>query len=166
MDNPLKIFEIPIDQSKSVFTMPAPICAKEKVFYRQDLKKLKIDRIVCLLSPMEIKVHGLEGAEKAYKEFGIAYLNFPITDFGTPRDQASFLQLVKDLKAQIILGENLCIHCKAGIGRSSLLAAAILLSFGHNKKQVFDYISKHRKEKVPDKQSQIDWLMENASNFE
>lgn len=50
-----------------------------------------------------------------------------------------------------------------GIGRASLVVAAILLKFEFKSDEVFDIIGKYRKLKVPNTEEQRNWLtsMEN-----
>ena len=60
---------------------------------------------------------------------GLDWRDFPITDRAVPEpDQAAaFQQLLADLSAMLDEGARLAIHCRAGLGRSGLLAAALLV---------------------------------------
>lgn len=159
MTKALEIYKIPIDKKKYLFTMPAPIKGAKNRFYATELLERDVALVVSLLSPEEISIHGLKNQEETYRKVGLDYLNFPITDFSTPTDKDSFVSLVQELSTKIEAGKNIVIHCKAGVGRSSLLAGAILIYFGYDVKKVFEYIAKYRGVKVPDKQSQVKWLI-------
>ena len=60
---------------------------------------------------------------------GLDWRDFPITDRAVPEpDQAAaFQQLLADLSGMLDEGARLAIHCRAGLGRSGLLAAALLV---------------------------------------
>ena len=65
------------------------------------------------------------------------------------------------LLKQIDAGANLLVHCHAGIGRSGLLAAGILLHCNLNPQQAFAHVSKMRGVRVPETPEQEDWLINN-----
>ena len=50
------------------------------------------------------------------------------------------------------------IHCLAGIGRSPLLAACVLLKLGVSEERVFPILSQARGAQVPDTSVQVKWL--------
>src|SRR5262249_25284547 len=50
------------------------------------------------------------------------------------------------------------IHCRAGIGRSGLVGAAVLLHCGFTVREAFAAISKARGVQVPDTAEQSEWL--------
>jgi protein-tyrosine phosphatase len=50
------------------------------------------------------------------------------------------------------------VHCRAGIGRSSLIAACVLVLLGLAPAMAFDRIGKARGLKVPDTEGQRDWV--------
>ncbi|MEQ9209713.1 MAG: hypothetical protein RLN96_07720, partial [Pseudomonadales bacterium] len=54
------------------------------------------------------------------------------------------------------------LHCWAGIGRSGLLAATILVRMGHDSETVFDLVSKARGESIPETQEQEHWFNNEA----
>ena len=58
-------------------------------------------------------------------------------------------------------GQNTVIHCRAGIGRTGLLAAGVLLRAGFEVDEAFARISDRRGVDVPDTEEQRDWLKEN-----
>ena len=52
-----------------------------------------------------------------------------------------------------------------GIGRASILAAAIMINLGFEGKDVFDIIGKYRELKVPDTEEQRDWILSIEENL-
>ncbi len=69
------------------------------------------------------------------------------------------------MSLEIKKGHSLVVHCRMGIGRSSLIAASILLKMGNqsNVKDIIDKISIIRGLQVPDTEAQISWLKKNRA---
>jgi protein-tyrosine phosphatase len=63
---------------------------------------------------------------------GITLLRFPLADMGIPEPQAagSFAALIRGITARLQAGSSVVVHCRAGKGRSGLVAAAVLAAFG------------------------------------
>jgi protein-tyrosine phosphatase len=161
----MKSFKIPISKEEFLYTMPAPTTPDHKHCNRALLQLLKVNVVISLLSQDDVADLELHHESKIYKEVGIGFIHFPIGDFGVPQNEDKFIALVQALSTQIDLGQILAIHCRAGIGRSSLLAAAILIHRGFEPKDVFEHISEHRQTKVPDKRSQAEWLLALSPNL-
>ena len=90
-----------------------------------------ITQVVCLTSAEEIA-----GKAPAYaralqrNDLPWRQRMFPIVDYGVPSDRASFLQLVNNIAADLRNGENILLHCAAGIGRTGTLASCVLAALG------------------------------------
>jgi len=63
-------------------------------------------------------------------------------------------------------GENTVIHCRAGIGRTGLLAASVLVKHGHSPNDAFRIVSKARGVDVPDTRDQSDWVISNQKSLQ
>jgi protein-tyrosine phosphatase len=61
---------------------------------------------------------------------GINISGFPIADFSVPVDIERFHTLVEEVVRRLRSGQCVIIHCRAGIGRSGLFAAALLTTLG------------------------------------
>jgi protein-tyrosine phosphatase len=66
--------------------------------------------------------------------------------------------LIDHLADCVALGKAVAIHCRAGIGRSALIAACILGRGGADANQAFAKISASRGVVVPDTDAQRDWV--------
>lgn len=123
------------------------------------LKKKKVDCVVSLLEKSEVWELGLQNEALLCKKQGIEYLNFPIKDVSTPDNKNEFIRLAVGLANRIQQNQRLIIHCRMGIGRTSVLTAAIMIKFGYEAKNIFEIIGEYRKLNVPDTQDQKDWLL-------
>lgn len=120
-----------------------------------------IKRLVSLLEPQEIRELGLAKAAELCAANQIEYLHFPIKDRGIPSSPQKLIELTEDIYRQILLGKNTVVHCRAGIGRTGLLAASVLVKHGHSPEQAFELASKARGVSMPDTQEQYNWVVQN-----
>lgn len=63
---------------------------------------------------------------KICREAGVQWRNFPVADFGIPEDIDSFMMLVTECIRSFEGGIPVCVHCRAGIGRTGLTLACIV----------------------------------------
>jgi protein-tyrosine phosphatase len=128
---------------------------------RVDVEEMKaegIDVLVSLLKPEEAAELGLADEAGACERVGIEFVSLPVPDRGLPEDAQKFIAVAEDLRARIEAGRSIGIHCRAGIGRSSLLAAAILVLSGSSPGDAWTKITKARGLPVPDTAEQRRWL--------
>jgi len=121
-------------------------------------RKQGIDVVVSLLTPSENDELKLQDEASLSKGRGIRFLSLPIEDRGTPSSSAKVEQLVSDLSSWIQQGKNVAVHCRPGIGRSSLISAALLICSGDEVEQALQAISKARGLEVPETVEQRGWL--------
>ena len=128
---------------------------------RVDVEEMKaegIDVLVSLLEPAEAAELGLAEEERCCAEVGIEFVSVPVPDRGVPEHGQEFRAVAERLLAQVIAGRTVGIHCRAGIGRSSLLAAAILVLSGVSPDDAWTNVAKARGVPVPDTDEQRRWL--------
>lgn len=117
--------------------------------------------IVSLLEPKEAVEIGL-GEEKALCErHSMEFVSYPISDRGLPSSVFGFAALTHSLYESIARGNNTVIHCRAGIGRTGIVAAGILLHAAFAAESAFDHITKARGMAVPDTEEQRQWIISN-----
>jgi protein-tyrosine phosphatase len=125
-----------------------------------DIKRLSSEGIgvlVSMLTPEESVELGLSDEGKFCDQFGISFSNLPIADRSVPNEfeiGAPLDTLVK----QVQLGKGVGFHCRAGIGRSSMLAALVLGRLGWTTDAAFRAISEPRGCPVPDTLEQEQWV--------
>ncbi|MGA8505102.1 MAG: hypothetical protein WB762_05790, partial [Candidatus Sulfotelmatobacter sp.] len=110
-----------------------------------------------MLTPEESVELGLSDEGKFCDQFGISFSNLPIADRSVPNEfeiGAPLDTLVK----QVQLGKGVGFHCRAGIGRSSMLAALVLGRLGWTADAAFRAVSDARGCQVPDTLEQKRWV--------
>lgn len=88
----------------------------------------------------------------------IEFVSFPISDRGLPDDSDAFGELAAELAAQLLAGRSVGIHCRIGIGRSPLLAIAVLMVLGVPATDAIPRASAARGRPVPETAEQLEWI--------
>jgi protein-tyrosine phosphatase len=121
-------------------------------------ERLGVQTVVSLLEPSEVSELDLVKEESLCLAANLQFISFPIPDRGVPSNSAMFSNLLTTLKTQIQSGRSVAIHCRAGIGRSGLLGACVLNSFGVEPTSAFQMLGRARGVSVPDTDAQIAWV--------
>jgi protein-tyrosine phosphatase len=82
----------------------------------------------------------------------------PIPDRGVPPDQEAARHLLAALRDHLAAGRAVAVHCRIGIGRSSLIAAALLVVHGVPAAEAWMRVEAARGCPVPDTAAQMEWV--------
>ncbi len=127
----------------------------------EDLRRIRAagaDTLVSLLEAEEVRELELGQESEAAAEQGLRFVSFPIADRQVPRSEADFRAFVEPLSRHVADGGCVAIHCRAGIGRSSLTAIAILAFLGLPTAEGFELAASARGFSVPDTPEQAAWV--------
>lgn len=91
-------------------------------YVASDLRDLRGSGVRCLVSVQ--RMPGTFGELCA--EQGLAWEHFPIEDFGTPSDREGFEKLVERIVKRLESDTPVCVHCRAGIGRTGVVLACVV----------------------------------------
>jgi predicted protein tyrosine phosphatase len=101
-----------------------------------DLDRLRhhhcADVLVSLIEDHECDLLGIPDLRGRARDAGLEVRHFPITDDSVPppwRDDA-FAQLVAGIRRSLDDGRRVVLHCRGGVGRSGLVAAAVATTYG------------------------------------
>ncbi len=121
-------------------------------------KKDGIHFVVSLLEPPEIVELNL--AQEAYlcQKFSLTFLSHPFPHRGVPASAPDTAALCQTLKSHRQNRKAVAIHCRPVMGRSAVIAACVLKTFGVEAKRAFDLVASARGFMVPDTQEQRDWV--------
>lgn len=122
------------------------------------LRSQGVDVIASMLTPREVDELDLSAEEATCRSLGIQFLSFPINDRSVPGCTPSALDFVRSLSDLRSNGKAITIHCRAGIGRSSMIAAAVLAVDGATPTAVWRMIYRARGCAVPDTVEQVAWV--------
>lgn len=127
-------------------------------------KDAGLDMVVSLLTPEEATELGLQEEKILSHKEGVELRSFPIPDYGVPASRVDFSRFLNGVDQALASGKNVGIHCRQGIGRSSLAIAALLVSAGESPDEAFRRITKARGREVPDTDEQRRWVAQLAAS--
>lgn len=93
---------------------------------------------------------GLRAEEDCCRSCGIEFLSFPVEDRSVPASLNAFDTLLNSLNNDLGKGKRVAVHCRAGIGRSAIIVACLLMRNGFSADVAFRAIAKARGIPVPD----------------
>jgi protein-tyrosine phosphatase len=117
-----------------------------------------VDVVVSLLADDEITELDLQHEPTLCDDIGLTFISYPIADRNVPTSLDDFFAFTQQLHDYLCHDRAVAIHCRMGIGRSSLVAACLLVKSGLSATDAFDSISQDRGIDVPDTNAQIEWV--------
>ena len=122
-----------------------------------------LDEVVSLLESQEVRELELKTEASLCAEHGIAFRSYPIADRGVPSSKRQAYEFIDQLHRSLLAGNAMAIHCRAGIGRTGLLAGCLLHLVGVPRSDVLHVLSRARGVTVPDTIEQVKWVESFAS---
>jgi protein tyrosine phosphatase (PTP) superfamily phosphohydrolase (DUF442 family) len=122
-----------------------------------DLATAGVDVLVSLLSDAEVIELDLRAEAEAARAAGIEFYRLPTPDRTVP-DRAAALAMGRLLAHKLNDGLSVALHCRHGIGRSSTLAAVVLVLKGIDSQDTWTRICAARGLPVPDTSAQREFI--------
>jgi protein-tyrosine phosphatase len=117
-----------------------------------------VDIVVSLVEDVEMP--GLLAAERDLcRELDLEFIWFPVRDKTAPPSSDAVFELATRLAKEMSAGKSAAIHCRAGIGRSAVLAACVLVCLGIEAAVALDMIAEARGAEVPETEGQRQWVL-------
>jgi protein-tyrosine phosphatase len=113
-------------------------------------KAAGIDVVVSSLTAEESTEFALGDEASTCNAHGIRFLSYAISDRSVPDSRQEAAQLLSRLAEFLTSGQNVAIHCRQGIGRSGLIAGALLVLGGATFREAVATISRNRGCEVPE----------------
>jgi protein-tyrosine phosphatase len=123
-------------------------------------RRAGVDAVVSLLTPQENKDLELVAESHLTQALGIRFVSLPVEDRGIPPSWDQALQSVSKAADLLHQGRNVAVHCRQGIGRSGMIAAALLIKDGSTPDDALRRISDVRGLPVPETPEQLEWVRE------
>ena len=123
----------------------------------RQLQAQGVSLLVSLLPEAEARMLGLEREAEVCRRIGLGFLGHPVVDYGLP-EPAAFDPIIAALARHVQEGGFVAVHCRAGIGRSGLTAAAVLIAAGFTAQAAVSHVSAARGVSVPETEAQRAFL--------
>ena len=163
MTNQVEVYRLDSIGKGRLAMMAHPASAGNAAATIAEIAALNFHQVVSLLEPAEAEVLGLAQEAELVTAQSMKFVSFAIPDMGLPACSEDFMRLAQLLFTEIEAGTNTLIHCRGGIGRSGLLAAAVLLIGGRSIQAAFAQVSRIRGMPVPETPQQAAWLQTNLA---
>ncbi len=108
-----------------------------------------------MLTPEEQLELGLAEEAELCERVGLTFRSYPVNDRETPESTSGFRAFVELLRADLKAGRAVASHCRASIGRASVVLACVLSDEGTSVAEVFARLSTGRGAMVPDTPEQV-----------
>ena len=154
-----RFYEVELIGSGFLAVMAKPVAGEWVHEEFSQLAAAGIKNVVSLLEPSEAYEVGLANEGSFCRKQGIEFVSYPIPDRGLPPSVVGFAKFTRGLYGEIAGGKSTVVHCRAGIGRTAIMAAGVLLHAAFNPKDAFARISMVRGVKVPDTDEQYNWVV-------
>ncbi len=128
-------------------------------------KKSGVDVVVSLIEDDEAEELGLARQQETCADAGIELIRCPVPDHGIPEDREAILVAVDQVMAHLAGGRTVAAHCFAGIGRSPLFVASVLVRHGLDAGTAWDRITAARGHPLPDTDAQWQWVADLAAHI-
>ena len=152
-----EMYEIPCPVGR-LATMPRPRDGEWLKGEIASLKNCGVTDLVSMLTMSEEVEIGLLFEPNFCDDAGIRFHRYSLPDRTVPI-QPAFNDFITMLLPVLKEGGFIAVHCRAGIGRSTVVAAALLIGLGLTAKEALERIGEARGFDVPDTQEQLDFIL-------
>jgi protein-tyrosine phosphatase len=152
------VYWIAVDAAGRLGTMARP---RGGEWLADDLAALRdagVDTLVTLLTEPERDELELAELPGCCRACGLEWKTLPIPDLDVPPLNAATVAFVAHIAEGLRAGRQIVIHCRQGIGRSSLIAASALAMLDVAPSHAFEQIGAARGRPVPDTDAQRAWV--------
>lgn len=122
-----------------------------------DWRAAGVDEVISTLTDPETRELDLTGERDECNRLGILFDSLPIDDRAVP-DVSAAVEKFHRWQGELASGRSLAVHCRQGIGRSSLVAASLLTLAGRSAGDSWLLVERARGRAVPDTPEQKRWI--------
>lgn len=108
------------------------MCPLPRPFELDELKFWRARALVTLVELRELAFFGAKDIGRQAEKLGMSWHHLPVPDMGVPDETFEVLWSVAGPELHKILrgGGRIAVHCRAGLGRSGMIAARLLVEMG------------------------------------
>jgi protein-tyrosine phosphatase len=133
--------------------MPRPLGGAALPVELSALRDAGFDILVSALTAHDQEELHLNDEAALAASAGLSFVAFPIRDFGVP-DRDALVDLARSIGYHLRRGRSVVVHCMGGVGRSGLIASAVLIDLGASAEEAIEAVSRSRGRRVPETRAQ------------
>jgi protein-tyrosine phosphatase len=154
-----KIFSVAVNGDIKLGVMARPSGGHRLQDEIRSIRDQGFSVLVSLLTDAEQRELELEAEGELCEELDLIFGRLPIEDMRVPALDEQTIAVLAKLREFRSAGNSIAIHCRAGIGRSPMIAACVMLSRSCNVTSAFHQLSAARGMKVPETPEQREWAV-------
>jgi len=155
----LKIFSVACERDTKIAVMARPSGGG---LLREDIRSIRdqgFSVVVSLLTDAEERELKLGEEARICKEMELIFERLSVPDLRVPALADGSVEFLAKLRKLHAAGKSIVVHCRAGIGRSPMIAACLMLSAKCNVHSAFRQLSSARGFTVPETPEQREWAL-------
>jgi len=119
----------------------------------EEISQWGANGILCLVEPHELVLNKVEALPSSAQNAGIWWKHLPIIDMDIPNQAFEDVWAVEGerIRHALRIGERVAIHCYAGLGRTGMIAARILVEFGVDPEQAIKRVRRENRRRIQNK---------------
>jgi protein-tyrosine phosphatase len=114
--------------------------------------------LVCLLEDHELVSLNIATLASEAERRSIRVVRLPIRDGGIPSKVEQLLALVTTIRTEAAGGSHVVIHCRAGLGRTGVVAGCALIAEGKSAQEAIEILHRVRSPRSPETLEQEEFL--------
>lgn len=130
----------------------SPPSGNKRVFQAdlEEIERWGATGVVCLVEPYELVLNKVEGLKASVENLGMWWSHLPIVDMDIPDQQFENVWAVEGerIRHALRIGERVILHCYAGLGRTGMIAARILVEFGVEPEQAIRQVRRDDRRRI------------------
>ncbi len=129
----MNLYTLPVGQGVLALS-PIPGGQGDYVSDVQLIKAWAPAIVVSLVTEQELVAAGAAGLWQDLAGVGARWEHLPISDFGVPDDafEEAWPDMSQDIKAALMEGARVLVHCRGGCGRSGMIALRVMIDLGES----------------------------------
>ena len=116
-----------------------------------------VTTVVSTMTESEAARYHLTEEWRECRAAGLEFFWWPIPEHGVPNDTDA-VEFLPTLRDRLLAGQHVVIHCRLALGRSPMVAAALLTELGVAPEVAWHAVSAARGRRVPTRASQRAWV--------
>ena len=116
----------------------------------QEINEWGANGVVCFLEAHELAILRIEELPERVQEAGMWWRLLPIVDMGTPTQEFEdeWAEEGELIRHALRIGERVIFHCYAGLGRTGMMAARVLVEMGMDPEEAITTVRKDNSRRI------------------